>query len=960
MKIVSWNVNGVRAAWGHGLAAFLGEYDADIFAFQETKLSEPFLLAEKEDYETYWNFCSERSGYSGTAVMTRIKPLAITYGIGNPTVKTEGRIITLEFDHFYLITCYFPNALRSYLRKDYRAEWDEAFIQYIEELKHNNKPVIICGDFNVVAKEEEMDSDDSIEEEFQTEEQTNLTRIISCGFVDAYRHLHPGKTGKYTWWSRKRDRNRGGKGRRLDYFFVSNDMTDCIVKSGMLTNVSGSDHCPVYLEIAIRDTNEIRYVPQWKNRYTYKDLLELEEKRVPLNGIRFSNLEALWKSIDWKQAETHLSDMQEALAKSARTGLSYLITKWQKKIVYSIDAKLLAVRSVCNNAVSAGVDGVKWRTPYEKMSAALSLTSKDYKAIPARLLLIKCKNGKQRRIRIETFYDRAIQTLYSYALDPIAESLGDRNSYAYRKGRSSYDINARIINIFSGADAPEWVLLADVKACYDSMCHDWIMKHIPLPHVILREFLKSGFVFGGQRYLTDAGIGLGEPLSPIVANMVLDGLQQYVYSRLYPTGEIDFKNGYLLRYADDIVIASRTGETAYRIKGYVQEFLHERGLELSEEKTLITHTSQGFTFMKREYWKEGCRLFAKPSRKAVEIFMGNIKETIENYTGSQKSLIDKVNKMIDGWVTYHKVTDSREAFTEIDTYISGLLLDLCRKKHPKWSMGKIFEKYWYLDHDGRRYYSLPNKREVRIKQLSDTLFYRYTPVKPGVNPYIDKEYLEQRRSKRQIESMTGIYRSIWMHQNGKCYYCGRSILVDEEKELVDIGTGHFPIERHRAYVHKRCAYGSLEYIDTDVMPVTLNDLRDLLTRLSSEKDIDTNARRYYLFSEYFRTCDKNTVTLTFKQIEDIMCDTLGISALREEFWYRTGFSCISQCWLNNGYEIKNLYLEGKRRVVFRLAIDSKNTSSVVLPAVLKYQRIPLAAKYELENYFKFIINKYDL
>ncbi len=960
MKIISWNVNGMRAAWGHGLAAFLGDNDADIFAFQETKLSEPFLLAEKDGYEAYWNFCTERTGYSGTVVLTRIKPLSVSYDIGNPTVRIEGRIITLEFENFYIVNCYFPNALRSYLRKDYRAEWDEAFIQYLTDLKHNNKSVIVCGDFNVVAAEEESSEDDTLEDVFQTEEQTNLRRILSRGFVDAYRYLHPGVTGKYTWWSRKRDKNKGGKGRRLDYFFVSDDISESIQKSGMLTNISGSDHCPVFLEIAIQENGEIHYVPQWKNRYTHKDLLELEEKRVPLSGIRFSNLEALWNSIDWEQAETHLATMQEALAKSAYTGLSDLVIKWQKKIVFSIDAKLLAVRSVCSNAACAGVDGVKWTTPYEKMSAALSLTTKDYKALPARLILIKSKNGKQRKIRIETYYDRAIQTLYSYALDPIAESLGDKNSYAYRKGRSSYDINARIIDVFSGAEAPEWVLLADVKACYDSMSHDWIMKHIPLPYTILKEFLKSGFVFGGQRYLTDEGIGLGEPLSPIVANMVMDGLQQHVYARLYPSGEIDFDNGYLLRYADDIVVAARTAETASRIRGYIREYIMERGLELSEEKTLITHVGQGFTFMKREYWKERDQLFAKPSRQAVEIFMGNIKETIENYTGSQKSLIDKVNKMIDGWVTYHKVTDAREAFKEIDLYISGLLLDLCRKKHPKWSMEKIFCKYWYLDYNGQRYYSLPNKREVRIKQMSETLFYRYTPVKPSVNPYIDTEYLDNRKSRRQIESMTGIYRSVWMHQNGKCHYCGRPILVDEEKTLMDVDAGQTSIEKRKAYIHKRCADGSLEYIDTDVHPATLNDLRDLLTRLSNEKNSGTNSRRYYLLSEFFRTCDKNSVTLTFKQIEDIMCDHLGASALREEFWYRTGFSCISQCWLDNGYEIKNLHLEGKRRVVFRLAVENKNTSSIVLPAVLKYQRIPIAAKYELENYFKFIIDKYDL
>lgn len=954
MKIISWNVNGMRAAWGYGLATFIKDCNADIVALQETKLTEPYLLAEKEGYETYWNFCDNRVGYSGTVLFTKIQPISVANDIGNRDVKTEGRIITLEFETFYLINCYFPSALRSYYRKDYRNEWDKAFIEYINILKCQKKSIIICGDLNVVVFEEE-NKEKFI---FQSDEQTNLIQLINNGFVDAYRHLYPDKQDAFTWWSHKNNKRQSNVGRRLDYFIISEDISTQITDCGMLTHVKGSDHCPIFLNIDLDEENKNRRASKWDYKLTYKDLLLIQEQRISLSELRFSNLGSLWDSVDWKQAETHLAGMQAALAKSVHTGSKSLITRWQKNIVFSIDAKLLAIRSVCNNSGIVGVDGIKWTTSYEKMAAALSLSTKDYTAMPARLILVNTKNGRQRKIRIDTYYDRAIQTLYSYALDPIAESTGDRNSYAYRKGRSAYDINARIIEAFSGDDAPEWVLLADVKACYASICHEWILNNIPMPPTLLKEYLKSGFIFDGKLYQPDVGIGIGEPLSPIIANMVLDGMQSYVYSKLYPVGEIDYCDGCLFRYADDIIVAAKSMETALRAKEYIQLFLHKRGLELSEDKTIITHISKGFDFMKRTYEKDGTKLFAKPSKAAIERFMGDVKGIIENYIGSQKSLIDTLNRKIDGWITYHKVTDARVAFTEIDVFISGLLLDLCKSKHPKWSMEKIFEKYWYKDHEGNWYCTLPNNREIRVKHMSDTLFYQYIPIKTSVNPYTDVAYLDKRKARRSIESMTGIYRAIWTNQDGKCYYCGKQILVDEEKILVDIDGSQPSIVKRKAYIHKRCADGSLEYIDTEIAPATLNELRDLLTKIESQKWI--NSQKYYLLSEFFRTCDKSSVTLTFGQIEEIMGDKLGLSALHHQFWYRTGFSSISQCWLNHGYEIKALHLEGKKRVTFRLGLENRNTSSIVLPTALKYQRIPVAAKYEIENFFQFIIKKYGL
>ncbi len=961
MRFLSWNVNGIRASWNHGLSSLLHNIEADIYAFQETKVNEPFSSAEIDGYKAYWSVCQGRKGYSGTMVLSKYEPISVSYGFPDQYFDTEGRIITLEYDTFYFINCYVPNSQGADKRKDYRAEWDVQLYMHLLKLG-KEKPVVVCGDFNVSLNDDDIYEGSNWQEinaqGFLSEERDNLIKILDGGFVDTYRLLHPDNRGKFTWWSNRLHKRKENKGWRLDYFFVSDDLAAKIQEAEILDTIYGSDHCPITLGIDLEVENKSVLVNTRQRAFTYQDLLDFREQRIPLSHIYISNYEALWNSIDWDTAEKNLATMQMALAKSAYSRSPDLIDKWQRKIVFSIDAKILAVRHVCDTAAGSGVDRIIWTTAKEKMQAALALTSKDYHAMPARLLLIRSKNGKQRRIHIGTYYDRAMQTLYSYALDPIAESWGDKKSFAYRKGRSAYDLHQYIISGFSGMDAPQWAVIADIKKCYENISHEWILKYIPVRKSVLREFLQAGYVFAGELFSTDVGIGIGCTISPIIANMVLDGMQDYIYSRLYPEGDIDYADGNLMRFADDIIVSARTPESARRIRQIIQEFLNERGLELSDEKSKIVHVSEGFTFMARQYVKKGYELVAIPSEKSVERFMASMKELIVGYKGSQKSLIEQINKKIDGWVTYHKITDAYDAFRKMDVYITALLVELCEQKHPKWTREKILKKYWYKDFDGRNCYSLPNKKEILVKFLTDALYYSYKPVKLNMNPYIDLEYMELKSHDRQIHSATGIYRSIWNRQEGKCYYCGRDILPDEEKTLVEVDAGHSSLVRRMAYVHKRCMFGSFEVVDTDDAPSSMDDIMDLLMKLDGEKTVI--AQKNYLLSEYFRSSDKHSMTLTFKQIEDIMDCPLGASALRKEFWYRTGFGCISQCWIENGYEIFNLVLEGRRRVTFKLTADNKQTSGLEIPEALKYKRIPVDAKNELENYFEYIIKKYGL
>ena len=963
MKFISWNVNGIRAAWNHGMSSFLTDCDADIYAFQETKTDEAIPIMELDGYETFWSFCERHKGYSGTLCLTKLHPLNVWYDFGNYDFDCEGRIIIMEFTSFFFVNCYVPNSQRSDYRYDYRDKWDAQLLKYLKHLRYH-KPTVVCGDFNVPISDEDIYDEEIRQvkrnsEGFQSTERENLLSIISSGFVDTYRMLHPDERKKFTWWSNREFKRKDNRGRRLDYFLVTENLCEFVTESTMCSDVRGSDHCPILLDINL-PKDDARSISETmrKTNLNYKDLVEMEGLSY-IQAVKYADMTALWNSVDWDMAEAHLLDMQKALAKSAYKRDLGLIEKWQKKIVFSLDAKLLAVRHVCSTASCSGVDSIKWSTPHEKMTAALSLTSKGYRALPSRLLLVKSKNGKQRHIHIDTYYDRAMQTLYAYALDPVAESWGERKSFAYRKGRSAFDMNEYIKTAFSGYDAPEWVFIGDIRKCYENISHDWIMQHIPMSEYVLNQFLKAGYVMGGELFPMEVGIGIGCSISPIIANMVLDGMQEYVFSRLFPNNdEIDYAEGNLIRYADDIIISARSEESAQKIRRIVSDFLDERGLELSQEKTRIIHISEGFTFLSRKYSKRNTQLFAQPSEQAIERFISSLGDTIENHTGSQKSLIDRLNKKIDGWITYHKVSEADDAFRHVDVFIKASLLELCEKKHPKWPREKILEKYWYMDAEGRYCYALPNKKEVYVKFLADTLMIDYYPVKTNANPYIDFEYMESRSHEKEILNASGVYRAIWNRQNGCCYYCGRHIVRDEEKALVEIDASQSRMVTRMAYVHRRCLDSSFEYIEAETLPYSITDVMILLERLdASHKPI---GMKYRALSEFFRTCEKNILTLTFKEIEEIIGDKLGATALRKEFWYRTGFNTISQCWLDNGYQIKALHLEEHRRVVFTLTEKSKNTASVTIPEVIKYGRIPTDAKYELENYFQYILKKYGL
>ena len=248
MKLISWNVNGIRACLNKGFSDFFKEVNADIFCLQETKCKPEQINLEFEGYTSYWN-SAERKGYSGTAIFTKKQPINVTYGIGIEEHDKEGRIITLEFENFYLVTNYTPNAKRELERLDYRMIWEDEIRKYLLEL-NKKKPVIMCGDLNVAHEEIDLKNPKTNKGNagFTNEERGKMTELLNAGFIDSYRYLYPEKI-EYSWWSYMGHAREKNVGWRIDYFIVSNDFRENIKDATIYTKILGSDHCPVGLEI---------------------------------------------------------------------------------------------------------------------------------------------------------------------------------------------------------------------------------------------------------------------------------------------------------------------------------------------------------------------------------------------------------------------------------------------------------------------------------------------------------------------------------------------------------------------------------------------------------------------------------------------------------------------------------------------------------------------------------------
>ncbi len=462
-----------------------------------------------------------------------------------------------------------------------------------------------------------------------------------------------------------------------------------------------------------------------------------------------------WDAIKWHDVERQVKRLQMRIAKAVREGKPRKVQALQWLLTHSYYAKCKAVKRVQSNKGknTPGVDGVIWTTQKQKMAAIHSLKRRGYKAAPLRRVYLRKKRSRKKRLLgIPTMHDRAMQALYALALAPIAETTGDPNSYGFREFRSCADAIDQCFKCLALLDSSQWVLDADIHACFDEISHDWILQNIPTDKRILREWLKAGYLDKGKLYPTLAGVPQGGIISPIIANMTLDGMEQAIFKAVPYRSKVN-----LIRYADDEVV---TGKSEEILREYVvptiTAFLAERGLVLSAEKTRIRHIQDGFTFLGQKIRKHKHKLIIKPSEEAIRALLEKTKAIMRKYRGDKTyEMIKHLNSIIRGWCNYHRHVVSSKVFARIDHQIFNQLWKWARRRHP--SKGKRWTRQNYWCSVGLRnwvFYGATTEKDGKAKSVylynaSSTKIRRHVKIRSMANPYdaAYEKYFSQRSAK---------------------------------------------------------------------------------------------------------------------------------------------------------------------------------------------------------------------
>lgn len=461
---------------------------------------------------------------------------------------------------------------------------------------------------------------------------------------------------------------------------------------------------------------------------------------------------ASWNTINWNAIETRVKQLQMRIAKATREGKYRKVNSLQWILTHSFYAKLLAVKRVSTNRGSktAGVDNIIWRTSNQKLAAVNQLKHRGYKALPLRRIYIPKKNGKLRPLSIPTMKDRSMQALHLLALEPVAETIADRNAYGFRPERSCADAIEQCFRALCMKSSAQWVLEGDIKSCFDEISHSWLRSNIPMDKSILSKWLDSGFIELQKLHATTGGVPQGSIIAPTLLTITLSGLEDAIKTATQLSDKVN-----LITYADDFIITAATRDVLEQtVKPLVIQFLKERGLELSLDKTLITHISQGFDFLGFNVRKYKDKLLVKPAKKNVTTFLSNIRTLVKaNATAKTENLIYLMNPKIRGWANYYRHVVAKATFNKVDNEIFWAIWRWAKRRHPQKSLGWVRRKYfctveydtWVFNagvkpHQGR--YKL-----LRLMKANSIPIKRHIKIQATANPYDPNysEYFEKRR-----------------------------------------------------------------------------------------------------------------------------------------------------------------------------------------------------------------------
>lgn len=527
-----------------------------------------------------------------------------------------------------------------------------------------------------------------------------------------------------------------------------------------------------------------------------------------------------WHEIDWRAAHRFVKRLQARIVKVVKEGKWREVKNLQRLLSHSWQARALAIKRVTENKGrrTPGIDGELWKSTAQKWNAIERLSKKGYKPHPLRRIYIPKKNGKMRPLSIPTMLDRAQQALHLQTLEPVAETVADPHSFGFRKERSTADAIAQCYLILGRKHSAEWVLEGDIKGCFDHISHEWLENNIPMDHDMLRRWLKCGYMEERELFPTEEGTPQGGIASPVLANMTLDGMERKLRQR-YPL-ELRRKGNNpkvnYVRYADDFIVTASSRELLEdEIKPMIKEFLSERGLSLSEEKTRITHVDEGFKFLGFHIQRKKTHLRITPTESNIKKLKEGVKELIDKHRGrAAADLIAALNQKMGGWGNYYRHVSSAKAFIEIDHYTFRRLWDWVRRRHPgksvRWRKQHYFpateQKSW-------KFSGIDQKGRVRRLLALVTLGYqRHYQVKAEANPY-DPEwepYFKVRAWRKARR--TGAARHVWIlmnRQKGFCPNCGEKLGVTQSWRIHETGSqkseqaaGH----EDSILLHQACLY----------------------------------------------------------------------------------------------------------------------------------------------------------
>lgn len=500
-----------------------------------------------------------------------------------------------------------------------------------------------------------------------------------------------------------------------------------------------------------------------------------------------------WTGLNWPEHNAVVKKLQVRIAKAVQENRYGKVKALQRLLTTSFSAKVLAIRKVTQNKGknTPGVDGIILKSPSEKAAMVIQLKRRNYKPKALRRIYIQKKDGKKLRpLSIPTIKDRCMQQLHYLSLSPVSESTLGGNSYGFRPERSCADALRQCHTVFSKRTAAQWVMEGDIRGCFDNISHEWMLRNICMDRTILEKWLKAGYIETKKLFSIHKGTPQGGIISPSLCNAVLNGMEDL----LDKTFGKERSGINLILYADDFIITAKAKETLQeRIKPIVVSFLKERGLELSEEKTKITHINNGFDFLGqnvRKYpaGKNRYKCIIKPAKDNVKTFLNKIRNIIStNGEVTQTALIGQLNPKIRGWVNYHRSAVSKNIFNKVDNEIWIALWKWVKRRHPKKGTKWIMKKYFHKNGLRNCQFSVIEKHkngkesEYSLVNAVDKPIVRHTKIRSKANIFNpeDEEYFESRRSATLMNSGEGVKTvvSLLKKQANKCACCNGNIYM---------------------------------------------------------------------------------------------------------------------------------------------------------------------------------------